>query len=212
MTARALTAMSLGIPAFMLSKVLAPAFYARQDTRTPMRIAIRTVAVNVGLTVLLVTPLWWYEVPGAHAGIALATALAGIFHATWMWRALSVQGLFQPQPGWSRFLLQLGGRNVLIDPIFGNWCILLKRLRQPGLRIEDLPPGDYVRMPHHRVVLRQQAFGFTYEELNLLVAPMARTGAEALGSMGTDTPIAVLSARPRMVADQRLPRGCSTAA
>ncbi|KAA0099962.1 glutamate synthase large subunit [Mycolicibacterium sp. P1-18] len=65
----------------------------------------------------------------------------------------------------------------------------------------DLPPGDYVRMPHHRVVLRQQAFGFTYEELNLLVAPMARSGAEALGSMGTDTPVAVLSARPRMLYD-----------
>ncbi|KQY07204.1 glutamate synthase [Mycobacterium sp. Root135] len=68
-------------------------------------------------------------------------------------------------------------------------------------RVADLPPGDYVRMPHHRVVLRQQAFGFTYEELNLLVAPMARSGAEALGSMGTDTPVAVLSARPRMLYD-----------
>ncbi|UXA17907.1 glutamate synthase large subunit [Mycobacterium sp. SMC-4] len=67
--------------------------------------------------------------------------------------------------------------------------------------LTDLPPGDYVRMPHHRVVLRQQIFGYTYEELNLLVAPMARTGAEALGSMGTDTPIAVLSARPRMLYD-----------
>ncbi|MGE0216719.1 glutamate synthase large subunit [Mycolicibacterium sp.] len=67
--------------------------------------------------------------------------------------------------------------------------------------VDELPPGDYVRMPHHRVVLRQQAFGYTYEELNLLVAPMARTGAEALGSMGTDTPVAVLSARPRMLYD-----------
>jgi glutamate synthase (NADPH/NADH) large chain len=68
-------------------------------------------------------------------------------------------------------------------------------------QLDDLPPGDYVRMPHRRVVLRQQAFGFTYEELNMLVAPMARTGAEALGSMGTDTPVAVLSARPRMLYD-----------
>ncbi|MBU9767220.1 glutamate synthase large subunit [Mycobacterium sp. TNTM28] len=67
--------------------------------------------------------------------------------------------------------------------------------------LDELPPGDYVRMPHHRVVLRQQIFGYTYEELSLLVAPMARTGAEALGSMGTDTPIAVLSARPRMLFD-----------
>ena len=67
--------------------------------------------------------------------------------------------------------------------------------------LDDLPQGPYIRMPHHRVVLRQQAFGYTYEELNMLVAPMARTGAEALGSMGTDTPIAVLSARPRMLFD-----------
>ncbi|MEI7544603.1 MAG: glutamate synthase large subunit [Mycobacteriaceae bacterium] len=67
--------------------------------------------------------------------------------------------------------------------------------------LDDLPQGPYIRMPHHRVVLRQQAFGYTYEELNMLLAPMARTGAEALGSMGTDTPIAVLSARPRMLFD-----------
>jgi len=67
--------------------------------------------------------------------------------------------------------------------------------------LDDLPQGPYIRMPHHRVVLRQQAFGYTYEELNILIAPMARTGAESLGSMGTDTPIAVLSARPRMLFD-----------
>src|ERR1700730_9403963 len=67
--------------------------------------------------------------------------------------------------------------------------------------LDDLPPGDYVRMPHHRVVLRQQAFGYNYEELNLLVAPMARSGAEPLGSVGNDTPVAVLSQRPRMLFD-----------
>src|SRR6478609_6810619 len=78
---------------------------------------------------------------------------------------------------------------------YGEW------LDQGLIPLAELPQGDYVKMPHHRVVLRQQAFGFTYEELNLLVAPMARTGVEALGSMGTDTPIAVLSARPRMLFD-----------
>ncbi len=67
--------------------------------------------------------------------------------------------------------------------------------------LDKLPQGDYVRMPHHRVVLRQQAFGYTYEELNLLVAPMALKGAEPIGSMGTDTPVAVLSQRPRMLFD-----------
>jgi len=67
--------------------------------------------------------------------------------------------------------------------------------------LDDLPQGNYVRMPHERLVKRQLAFGYTYEELNLLVAPMARTGAEPIGSMGTDTPVAVLSQRPRMLYD-----------
>ncbi len=67
--------------------------------------------------------------------------------------------------------------------------------------LEKLPSGEYARMAHERVVLRQLVFGYTYEELNLLVAPMVRTGAEPIGSMGTDTPIAVLSRRPRMLYD-----------
>jgi glutamate synthase (NADPH) large chain len=67
--------------------------------------------------------------------------------------------------------------------------------------LEELPQGPYVRMPHHRIVLRQQIFGYTYEELNLLVAPMVRDGVEPIGSMGTDTPVAVLSQRPRMLYD-----------
>src|SRR5271157_3323899 len=67
--------------------------------------------------------------------------------------------------------------------------------------LESLPQGEYVRMPHDRLVKRQLALGYTYEELNLLVAPMVRTGAEPIGSMGTDTPVAVLSQRPRMLYD-----------
>ena len=48
---------------------------------------------------------------------------------------------------------------------------------------------------------RQQAFGYTHEDLKLLLAPMARTGEEPIGSMGTDTPLAVLSDRPRLLYD-----------
>jgi glutamate synthase (NADPH/NADH) large chain len=69
------------------------------------------------------------------------------------------------------------------------------------IALEELPQGPYIRMPHHRIVLRQLVFGYTYEEVNLLVAPMARSGVEPLGSMGTDTPVAVLSQRPRMLFD-----------
>ncbi|MCA1715026.1 MAG: murein biosynthesis integral membrane protein MurJ, partial [Gammaproteobacteria bacterium] len=107
MAAISLGAMSIGIPAFMLSKVLSPAFFARQDTRTPMRAAILTVIANVVLTIVLTTPLWLYQVQGAHVGIALATALAGIFNAWLLWRALRRAGLHQPEPGWARFAIRL---------------------------------------------------------------------------------------------------------
>ena len=107
MAALSLSAMSLGVPAFVLSKVLAPAFFSRQDTRTPMRAAIWTVAANVVLTVAIVTPLWRNDVQGSHAGIALATALAGVLNAGLLWRALRSLGLYRTQPGWGRFTLNL---------------------------------------------------------------------------------------------------------
>ncbi|WP_045820942.1 glutamate synthase large subunit [Williamsia herbipolensis] len=69
------------------------------------------------------------------------------------------------------------------------------------LRLGDLPDRPHTHMPHDRVRLRQQVFGYTSEELSLLVTPMAASGAEAIGSMGTDTPIAVLSLRPRTLFD-----------
>jgi len=107
MVGYALTAMSVGIPAFMLSKVLLPAFYARQDTRTPMRAAVITVVVNVVLTVAIVTPLYRMDVPFAHAGIAAATALAGVVNAALLWRYLRRDGIYQMQPGWGSWLLRI---------------------------------------------------------------------------------------------------------
>src|SRR5690606_27778118 len=104
MAALALLAMSLGVPAFMASKVLAPAFYARQDPKTPMRIALWTVAANIVLTVAIVAPLWLNAVPGAHAGIALATSLAGLLNAGLLLRVLRRRGLYRPLAGWGWWL------------------------------------------------------------------------------------------------------------
>jgi len=67
--------------------------------------------------------------------------------------------------------------------------------------LRDLPEREHVLHTHASVVRRQCTFGYTEEELRLVLAPMARDGAEALGSMGTDTPIAVLSERPRLLFD-----------
>ncbi|MGW4498420.1 glutamate synthase large subunit [Micromonospora sp. NPDC004336] len=67
--------------------------------------------------------------------------------------------------------------------------------------LTDLPPREHVVYTHDSVRRRQQTFGYTEEELKILLAPMARSGAEPLGSMGTDTPIAPLSTRPRLLYD-----------
>ncbi|WP_137875222.1 glutamate synthase large subunit [Rhodococcus sp. Q] len=69
------------------------------------------------------------------------------------------------------------------------------------VRVEDLPEREVLHMNHERVLIRQQVFGYTTEELSILLTPMAKTGGEALGSMGTDTPIAVLSSRSRLLFD-----------
>ncbi len=69
------------------------------------------------------------------------------------------------------------------------------------LHLEDLPEREHITHTHESVVRRQQTFGYTEEELRVLIAPMARSGAEAIGSMGTDSPIAALSDRPRLLFD-----------
>ncbi len=69
------------------------------------------------------------------------------------------------------------------------------------IELGDLPARKHIVYTHESVRRRQQTFGYTEEELKILLAPMARTGAEPLGSMGTDTPIAPLSTRPRLLYD-----------
>ncbi|WP_127572674.1 glutamate synthase large subunit [Georgenia faecalis] len=74
-------------------------------------------------------------------------------------------------------------------------------LEENPVHLEDLPEREHVAHSRASVARRQQMFGYSQEELNLILAPMARNGAEALGSMGTDTPVAVLSKRPRLLFD-----------
>jgi glutamate synthase (NADPH/NADH) large chain len=69
------------------------------------------------------------------------------------------------------------------------------------INLADLPEREHIVYSHASVLRRQQVFGYTEEELRILVAPMARAGAEPIGSMGTDTPVAVLSERPRLIFD-----------
>ncbi len=69
------------------------------------------------------------------------------------------------------------------------------------VELDELAEREHVVFSHESVLRRQQVFGYTHEELKLIVAPMARTGGEPIGSMGSDSPIAVLSERPRLLFD-----------
>ncbi len=74
-------------------------------------------------------------------------------------------------------------------------------LRNGLIHLDALPEREHIVHTPESVARRQQTFGYSEEELRILLEPMARTGAEPIGSMGTDTPIAVLSSRPRLIFD-----------
>ena len=86
-TAQALAAFSIGLPSYILVKVLTPGFYARSDTRTPVRFATVSMAVNLGLNLLLIYPL-------GHRGPPLATAIASTVNVALLYRALARRGHF----------------------------------------------------------------------------------------------------------------------
>nr|WTB08521.1 glutamate synthase large subunit [Streptomyces antimycoticus] len=78
---------------------------------------------------------------------------------------------------------------------YGEW------LEAGLIDLADLPEREHIVHTHASVTRRQQTFGYTEEELRVLIAPMAKAGAEPIGSMGTDSPIAALSERPRLLFD-----------
>jgi glutamate synthase (NADPH) large chain len=108
------------------------------------------------------------------------------------------------QPGKMFLIDTRQGRIIADDEIkselaalhpYGEW------LEAGMVNLADLPEREHVVFSHDSVLRRQQMFGYTHEELRILLTPMAATGGEALGSMGTDTPLAVLSERPRLLFD-----------
>ena len=100
-----LQAYSAGVVAFMLIKVLAPGYFARQDTRTPVRIGIIAMAANMVFNLLLV----WHL---RHVGLAMATALSAWLNAALLYRGLKADGVYQPSPGWGLFFLRLIGASA----------------------------------------------------------------------------------------------------
>ncbi|MEH6587735.1 MAG: murein biosynthesis integral membrane protein MurJ [Halioglobus sp.] len=106
MAALSLRAYSLGLIAFMLIKVLAPGYYARQDTATPVKIGIIAMAANMVMNLAFVLPLLWYFNVG-HLGLALATSASAWLNAGLLLRGLLKQGVFVWQPGWGLYVFRL---------------------------------------------------------------------------------------------------------
>ncbi|GIZ11468.1 murein biosynthesis integral membrane protein MurJ [Pseudomonas sp. NCCP-436] len=101
MTQQALIAYSVGLLGIILVKILAPGFYARQDIRTPVKIAVVTLLFTQLMNLLLIGPL-------AHAGLALAISLAACLNAVLLYWQLRRRGIFCPLPGWGLFLFKVG--------------------------------------------------------------------------------------------------------
>jgi len=102
-----LMAYMLGLPALVSIKILAPGYYARQDTRTPVRIGIIAMVCNMALNIAFVVPLVLSDYEAPHVGLALATSVSGYINALLLYRGLRKSDVFQPQDGWSAWLFRI---------------------------------------------------------------------------------------------------------
>ncbi len=107
MATMSLMAYSLGLLGFIFVKVLAPGYYARQDTKTPVRIGIIAMVSNMGMNVLFVAPMVIFDIAGAHTGLALATSLAAFLNAGLLYRGLRRDGVYQLRQGWGWVMLRV---------------------------------------------------------------------------------------------------------
>lgn len=123
MTSLSTLALSAGLPAYALVKVLLPAFYARQDTRTPVRAGVAALIANMlfnGVFIVLLFELWappalkqagWFDgvaqVPGLHVALAIASTLSSYLNFILLWRWLKRAGVYSPKPGWAQHWLRL---------------------------------------------------------------------------------------------------------
>ena len=103
----ALMTYAAGLTGFIMVKVLAPGYYARQDTRTPVKIGVLSMLTNVVLCALLAWPL-------KHAGLALATSVAAFVNSALLLRGLLRTGVYRPRPGWGLFTLRIVGACTLM--------------------------------------------------------------------------------------------------
>ncbi|SEA48098.1 murein biosynthesis integral membrane protein MurJ [Microbulbifer marinus] len=111
MAAWSLRAYALGLLSFMLIKVLAPGYFARQDTYTPVRFGLIAIAAKMVLSLAFVIPLNYYFKLG-HMGLALATACQAAINAWLLYQGLRRDDIYRPEAGWGAYLLRLLAANL----------------------------------------------------------------------------------------------------
>ena len=115
MTRDALIAYSIGLVGIIMVKILAPGYYARQDIRTPVRMALWTLAATQLMNLAFVVPL-------KHAGLALAIGLGGCINAALLFRGLRRAGIYRPEAGWGKFAGKLAAALVCMGTVL--WWIV----------------------------------------------------------------------------------------
>jgi putative peptidoglycan lipid II flippase len=102
-----LMAYMLGLPALISIKILAPGYYARQDTRTPVRIGIIAMVSNMLMNITFVVPMVMLHYEAPHVGLALATSISAYINAMMLYNGLRNNGIYQPQEGWMAWLFRI---------------------------------------------------------------------------------------------------------
>jgi putative peptidoglycan lipid II flippase len=121
-------AYSWGLIGFSLVKVLAPGYFARQDTRTPVRVGLIALGVNMALNLLVVLPAHYAGFATPFVLLATSTCISAAVNSTLLWRGLQREGVYRPAAGWARLLLQVTIANVamvavllLVTPPLTQW-------------------------------------------------------------------------------------------
>jgi putative peptidoglycan lipid II flippase len=124
----ALTTYSMGLLSFTMVKVLLPAYYARQDSKSPFRYAVVAVAANLFFNLIITIP--WVRAGwiAPHAGLALSTSLASFVNAAQLYHGLRKAGAYTPTGGWQKLLIRvlvanavMGGMLLIFSGHLADW-------------------------------------------------------------------------------------------
>lgn len=114
MSAASLRAYAPGLVGFILVKVLAPGYFARQDTRTPVRVAVQSLLLGIVLNVIFVLSLATTAYAPPHSGIAAATSCSGLLNATLLLAGLRKSGIYRPGHGWPALFARVAGAGAVM--------------------------------------------------------------------------------------------------